>query len=894
MSRMQGIVARLRSVLARRDAERRMQEEFGFHLEMETERLVRSGVPMAEARRRAFVAFGGVERHKEDMRDERGARWAEDLAQDVRYAARVLRRAPALTIATVLTFALGIGAATAIFSVVYGVLLRPLPYRDPARLAVLWERNLARGSLDNVVSVPNFEAWRDRSRSFSGMAALVPSSLTLAGDGAPERVAGAEVSPGYFRLLGVAPAIGREFTEREAVAGDASVVVLSDALWRRRFGADPAIVGRAFATEGRTLTIVGVMPSAFDPPRFGWLGEQQYWLPFVATSDNRGWGRFLLVVARLRDGVTVEQARGEMTAIADRLAREVKGDAGWSVAVVELAREITGDVRTSLLAVLGAVGLLLLMAITNVATLTLTATRRRWHELAVRRAIGATRARLARQLLTQGTLLGAIGTTVGIAVAIAGVPLLVALLPGDVPRAASIRVDGAVLFACACVSVLATLAFAIVSALGGMQGADASGASADRAGPSSLAAHGRVSPRSSGSLVIAEVALGVVLAVLAGLTMRSLIALRAVDLGFASEHVVAARLALPGGSYDTPERQQRFFDALVARVRALPGVRAVSTVSTRPLGGIGPATGASDPAHPIVAPAEPPVVDVRYVDAAYFRTLRIPVVAGAAFDERERADGPPRVVISRSLARELWPGEPLARAIGRHIALAMFGGITPEVVGIVGDVHLIDPRTAPRGTAYLSLDRFPSETRDLIVRADAGAEGDASRGSLVASLRAAVAALDAGLPVYRIETLDGLVETSLARDRFTAFLLGAFALVALLLAAVGIFGVCTADVTRRRAEIGIRLALGARPADVMLLILRDALTRAAVGVTIGIAAALGVTRAIEPLLFGVRPADPASFVTVTAVLIGVATAATLIPAIRASRTPPMGVIRGRG
>ena len=747
-------------------------------------------------------------------------------------------------------------------------MLRPLPYADPDRLVVVWEKNPL-GNDRNVVAVPNFEAWRERARSFDGMAAAVPFPGTITAASIPQRVMGAEVSPGYFKTLGVAPSLGRDFTPDEERNGGADVLVLSDGFWRSHFGGDRAVLGRTLSIDGHSHTIIGVMPPTFDPPQFAWLNEQAFWRPFGATESNRGWGRFLIVFARLKTDVPIAIARREMEAIAVQRAVDDKTNEGWSASVVRLAEQITGDVRLPLLVLLGAVGVLLVMAITNVANLTLGLVRRREHELTVRRAIGATSSRLLRQLMTQGAVIGVLGCTIGLAAAAFGVRFLVGMLPPEMPRASSIGVDATVLTFTAVASVLASLAVGAVAALRGGRGATAL-----REGG------GRTATRlSGGSLVTAEIALGLVLTVVAGLTVRTFAALRGVDLGF-DAHVVIARVGVSGPRYQTPEARKLFFDELIARARALPGVNAASAVSTRPFGGMAPATvvGRLDDA----ASSDSVPTDVRYADAALFQTLRVPLLAGSTFDSRDALDAPPRVVINESLARTLWPNQ---NPIGQRVRLNMFNGITPEVIGVVGDVHLMDARTPPRGTAYLSDGRFPGSARDLVVRGT----GDAER--LVASLRAAVTALDPSVPMYDVTTLDGLVGRSLARDRFTAELLGAFAVVALLLAGVGIYGVFAADVAQRRKEIGIRVALGAPSAGVIALVMRRAVMRAVAGVALGSAVALLAARAMRSLLFGVGAADPLSFTAVGLLLLVVAVAATLIPALRAARVSPLIAIR---
>jgi predicted permease len=864
-------VRRLRGAFGRRHVERRLDSEMQFHLDMLTEKHVRHGLDPADARRVALAEFGGAERFKDDVRDEYRSRLADELAQDIRYSARVLRRHPGFTVAAALTFALGIGASAAMFSVVNGVLLEPLPYAEPDRLVVLWEKDVARGKDRNVVSVPNFEAWRDRARSVSGTAAAVPLPATITGSAGPERVIGAEVSAGYFGLLGVRPALGREFTRDDELSGGANVVVLSDQFWRTRYGADSAAVGRALVIEGRPHTIIGVMPPTFDPPRFAWLTDQAFWRPFGPTENNRGWGRFLLVVARLRDGVPIDRARREMETIARDRATEDKRNEGWSATVVPMAEQLTGDVRLPLLVLLGAVGLLLLMAVTNVANLTLGLVRHQSRELSVRRAIGATSSRVLRQLLTQSACVAGLGSAAGLAAAWLGVAALKGLLPPEMPRTSNIGVNGTVLGVGLVVSVVAAFAVGAIAAMRGGRG----DATTLRDGD------GRVSGRlRGGALVTTEIALGLVLTVLAGLTMRSFAALRAVDLGFASDQVVMARIGLSGPRYATPEAKARFFSELATRVATTAGVEAASIISVRPFGGMAPATSLGDANS--ATSGDSVVADVRFIDGGFFRTLRIPMLAGEAFGVRDAIDAPPRVIIGDALAKTMWPG---TSAIGKRLRIPMFGGITPEVIGVVGDVRLMDARTAPRAAVYLADSRFPAETRDLVVRASGTPE------SIAAAVRATVASMDPMAPVYQVTTMSGLVNESLARDRFTLVLLGSFAVVSLLLAAVGIYGVFAADVAQRRKEIGIRVALGAPTGGVVALVLRGVVVRAAVGVALGIVLGLGAARAMRSLLYGVGSADPVSFIGVAALLMLVAVVATLVPALRASRVSPLTALR---
>ena len=561
-----------------------------------------------------------------------------------------------------------------------------------------------------------------------------------------------------------------------------------------------------------------------------------------------------------------------MAAIAERRSRDIPANEGWQATVTPLAQQITGEVRTPLVVLLCAAGLLLLMAVTNVATLTLSLTRRRAHELAMRRAIGATDGRLFRQLFTQSALLGALGGGAGLLTAVPGVSLLVALLPPGVPRVDAIRVDAPVLLAASVIAVAATIAFGSVAAIRGRRAAVFTGSAGDH----------RASARAGGgTLVVVEVALALALSLMALLMVRSFVALRAVDLGFTSDGVTIARVALSGDRYRSPASQRAFFAALLDRVRALPGVESAGVISARPFGGLGPATTVSDPRKPLPLDGLAPVTDVRFADASFFHALEMAPTRGALF-AGENLAGPPQAVVSESLAYALWPGED---PVGRDIAIIINGGITATIAGVVADHHLMDVRTPVRPAVYLSAPRYPGAQRDLVVRASGPPE------LLVSSVRATLAELEPSLPLYQVTTLPQLVEASIAADRFTTVLLGAFAVVALTLAAIGIFGVFSADVAHRRKEIGVRLALGAGSSRVVLLLMRRALARAAVGVLAGAAMALLLARSMASLLFGVQATDPVSLLSVAALLLAVATVATLIPALKALRLSPVDVLR---
>jgi putative ABC transport system permease protein len=861
-------------VLFHRDAiERAMDDEMRHHIECEIAERVANGMREEEARRSTLRDFGGIERYKEDARDARGIRPLDDLVRDTRYTLRVLAKNRGFATAVVLTFALGIGCSCAIFSLVNGILLRPLPYVQPHELVALWERHLARGADRNVVSEQNFAAWRARSRSFSAMAALTPIPLTL--DGSPvERISAAQVSPSYFRLLGAHPAFGRDFTDDDEANGGTNVVILSDALWRSRFGADSSIVGRAISMDGQSFTVIGVMPATFQPPSYGWMTEHPMWLPFGANDRKHDWGRFLHVIARRRPSVSLEQARAELEGISAQLAREIDSDKGWSTTVIPLSEQIVGDVRKPLVVVFAAVLLLLAMSVVNVANLIVAFTRRRQHELAVRRAIGASWGRLLRQQLVLGGTLGVIGASVGLVIAVVATRILIVLMPPDVPRLADAGVDARVLAFGLAVAFASAILFGGASALRGF---------GPHAQSLDLVAVNRATPRLGGARLIAtEVAIGLVLSVLAALMIRSLIKLRAVEIGFETKSVVAGRISLPSGKYPSSDQRRAFFDELLLKIRATPGVSSASIATTRPFACCAPATIASDAARPSTKPTDAPTTDIRFVDDAYFSTLRIPVLSGTTFSSNEAADGPSRVVISRALAAALWGSQ---NPIGRTLSIKLFGTTNAVVIGVVGDLHLADARTAPRPIAFLSTTRYPSTERDIIVR------GSGDAGALLATVRQTLAEVDPTIPLFRQTNLESAVATTVARDRLTTILLSAFAVLALLLAIVGVYGVLSADVARRRQEIGIRLALGATLSSVPSMVVRRALRPAAAGIVIGLGAALLLARWMPALVYGIGANDPTSFIAVTVVLFGVAVFGAMIPALRATRISPLEAIR---
>jgi predicted permease len=734
---------------------------------------------------------------------------------------------------------------------------------------VLWERKDATNSIDNVVSVPNWETWRERTRSWTDLAALVPDSRTVRGDVA-ERIYGATVSANWFDVVGVKPALGRAYTEEEAKTG-ARVVVLSDGLWRERFGGDRSVVGEEFPATGGSFTIIGVMPPGFAPPAYGWLDAgQRYWIPFAADADNRQWGRFLLVLGRLKPGITIASARTEVEAIAS--ASEDPKNEGWSASAVSLERQVTGDVRGALLVLFAAVGCLLAMAMVNVANLVLVRAQGRSLEFAVRSALGAGRARLSRQLLAEGIALAAVAAPAGVLLAIAFVRVMRTVFPSDLPRAGDVTIDLRVLAFAAALAVVTTLIIGLLPAFRLTR----------RAATLELRSGGARTTRVSrgGGLIVAEVALALLLSVGAGLAWRSFSNLRAQSLGFEPEGVVSGRVSLAGSAADTPEKRRVFFDELLTRVLALPGVQAAGLVSVRPLGGGGTATSVrleGDAEAP-----DAPVADIRIASPGYFRAAGIRTVAGAVFGDDVPSEGIRPAAINRTMARLMWPGED---AVGKRFLVSMNEQWPSEVVAVVDDVMLNGPAGTMRSTVYLPYARSLGSDMDVVVRSATPDD------RTIPMLRSALREMDPTLALYAVAVLSQSVSETMAQDRTNLIVLAAFSLISLLLAAAGIYGVLAVEVGHRRQEIGVRMTLGASPATVRRAVVSRALRLGAAGVAIGIGAALLLTRYMTSLLFGVSPIDPMTLGGTAAVLVGVTLVAAWIPARRATQVDPIEVIR---
>jgi putative ABC transport system permease protein len=803
----------------------------------------------------------------------------EALLQDIRYSARTLLKKRGFTVVAVLTLALGIGANSAIFTVVNAVLLRPLPYEGADRLVMINQTRPHAQKDDGNVSDANFLDFKNRNDLFESMAAEVYWNFNLTGGDQPVRIEGAKVSASFFSVLKTSPEMGRAFSEEEDRPGSDDVVVISHRVWESQFGADPGALGRSVIIDTRPTTVIGIMPRDFNYPTH----KTDMWKPVAFDPNNltRGMNMYR-VIARLKPGATVEQASSQVEAIAARLAQEHPEDnAGVGARVVSLYEQTVGDIRPAFLILLGAVGLVLLIACANVANLMLARSAAQSREVAIRTALGASRLRLIRQLLTESMLLAVAGGALGLLLALWGVDFLIALSPEDIPRVSEISTDARALLFMLGVSLLTGVIFGLAPALQSSK-VDLH-ACLKEGGRGSTAGSGH---RLRKALVVAEVAIALVLLVGAGLLIKSFVQLRSLDTGYDATNLLTLPVWLSSPRYEEPQPQADFARQASERIRSLPGVEAVGAALFLPLGGAQGNVDVMAEGRPPAERGQEPQGSINIVTPGYFGAMGIPLLAGRDFTEQETRDSAAVAIINEAMARELWPGED---AVGKRAALG-----EPEsqddyltVVAVVKDVRQATLNEEPKPEIYLSYLQspvaFPLMT--LVVRtADSPA-------SLVNPVRAEILAVDKDLPVYDVKTMEERLWDSVETERFQLLLLTIFAGVALALAAVGIYGVISYSVSERTHEIGIRMALGARQSSVLKMVLGQGLTLTLAGVAIGVGLALAATRLIAGLLYGVSATDPVTFVGVSALLVMVAALACFVPARRATKVDPMIALR---
>lgn len=802
------------------------------------------------------------------------------LFADLRHAARTLARSPAFTAVVVTTVALGIGANTALFSVVDAVLLRPLPYADARRLAVLWEASDHHAFMN--VAPPTFLDWREQSRAFRDMAAFSPGDFFLAGDEETVRVHGARATSSLFATLGVAPALGRGLEPEDEGHAAGTALVLSDRLWRARFGADPSVLGRAVVVNDRARTVVGVMPPGFDfPPPIDLEGETvprkaDLWVPFDGDqrSISRG-AHFLVVVGRLAAGMDHAAAEADLRGISDRLAEQFPAtNAGWTARVVPFEEVLVGDVRRSLWVLLAAVGAVLLIACLNIANMLLARGASRGKEYAIRAALGAGRGPLLRHALAESQLLAIAGGAAGIGLGYLGTGLLVRIAPTSVPRLEGAGLDLRVLAFALVVSVLTGLLFGLVPALRALA-PDLAGAL--RAGGRG-AAEGESGGRLRSALVVSEVALSLALLVAGGLLLRSFLELRGVDVGLRSGSVLTAQTSLSSVAFPARPELASGYSELERRVASLPGVEAAGFVGNLPLTSDYQGTTLQLVDEPPLAPGEDRPIHFTTATPGYFPAMGIPLVDGRAFTEGDDMDAPHVALVNQEAARRYFGGR---SPIGRQIVW----GNGATIVGVVGDVRLEDMAAEPPPIFYVPQAQFAVRTATLAVRSGLPRE------SLVPAVRDVVRAVDRGAALFEVRTMDEVLADAVAKPRFASSVLVFFSAAALLLAALGLYGLLSYSVGRRRREIGVRMALGATPRRILSTVTGEGLRLVAIGVTGGSLLALAAGRGLQGLLFGVRATDPATLLVTSGLLLVVALAACLVPAARATRVEPVEALR---
>ncbi|HXZ19125.1 MAG TPA: ABC transporter permease [Candidatus Acidoferrales bacterium] len=879
-------LARLAGAFRRNRDDREFTAELESNLEFHIEDNLRRGLSPCEARRQALISLGGVEAVKEAYRDQRGGSWLDAFAQDVRFALRMVRKNLPFTAVVVLTLALGIGVNTAIFSVVDAVLLRPLPFRDPDRLVSLWQTNIAHNNDLDAVSPANFLDWQDGTAAFDGIVAMNYWSFDYTGKGEPEAFTGELVSKDFFRLLGVSPALGRVFLPEEYEPGKDRVVLLSHGLWQRRFGSDPAIVGQTISLRDELYIVAGVLPEDFHLP---WLGaDREVFAPLAFTPQAHQWrtSTYLMVLGRLKPGVSLEQASAALSATASRLTKLYPIEDGSAGAAIRpLAEQMTGPVRPLLLLVSAAAALVLLIGCANVANLLLVRGSQRGRELAIRASLGAARARLMRQLLTESFVLCAAGCAGGLLLARWSLKFILGIQHSGIPRLGQTTMSSSVLIFGVAITLLTGLVFGLVPALR-ISRADLQSAMRRRSGWSASGSRQGL----KGFFVISQVALALTLLVGAGLLLRSLVNLLRVDQGYSADHVVAMQV-YAWTRYSTGAQRVVLFQNAMRNLSALPDVEAAGAASSLPLllGGPDESFHFSIEGRPRRADQQPTAIQ-NAVTPGYFAAMGVPLIGGRLFNEFDTADSPPVVLINQTMARRYWPGED---PIGKHIGVQFIvsysspGGppVSCEIVGIVGDTRQWGPEDRPGAEFFQPHTQVPTGSMAFVVRA----AGDPNL--QVNTIKRAIWAVDPKLTFYQVQTLTGLRDGFLTNRRLSLDLLAGFAAFAFALAAIGIYGVISYSTAQRTQEIGIRLALGAQRTNVLALILASGMRLVLAGVIAGCLLSLALTRLTAKLLYGVGPADPWTFSSVAAVLLMVAFAACYLPARRATRVDPLIALR---
>ena len=873
---------RLRALLGRETVIHDIDREIRLHIDLQTDANIAAGMSPEDARQEALRSFGNVNKIRDTAYDVRGGGLLETLAQDIRYGARVLVKHKAFTAIAVLTLGLGIGANTAIFSVVNELLLRPLPYHDAATIVTVWEVS-PRGRHQNTTSPSNFRSWLEQNTSFQSLAAFFDMRTNLTGDFEPEELSVQIVTPPFFQTLGVDPILGRTFDPGDDEADKPSVTVLSYGLWQRRFGGQSDIVGKEIKLNGLPVVVIGVMPPNFQfyiQQRSGTGRPAELW-SVLHLSKLGDYGRFLGGVARLKPGVSPENAAAEMRTIAARRAvDDPQHNLSFSAEVLPLREQFYGTVRRPLWLLLGAVGFVLLIACANVASLLLSLATSREKEIALRAALGARRLRIVRQLLTESLLLAGVGSVLGLGLAWLGIKGLILISPRDLVNLHSVGLNVPVMLWTLLIALITGVLFGLTPALHITRLNLNDSLKEGSKGEGGQTGNQRI----RSFFVVSEIALAVVLLAGAGLLVKSFLNLQQIDRGFNTDNVLTMVVRLPDSKYSQDPQIISFFRQALEHTRALPGVRSAGIVNYLPFyGGLGSATGFKVLGRPAPPPGQDPTTNVRVADDGYFQALGIPVLRGRNFSQTEDSEPKRVLLINDAFARKYFPGED---PIGKRVDVAMFDQPTPtEIIGVVGNVRYESLIDDFEPYVYFAHPDLTYSFMTLVIRTD----GDPA--ALAPAVQREIRTLDPNQPVSDVRTMNQVMSETVSRARFNTLLLTLFAALATLLSAVGIFGVMNYSVALRTREIGLRLAIGAQPHQVLLLILKQGLSLTVIGVALGLAASFALTRLLSGLLFGVAAVDAGTFAMMSLLLVVVSIAACYLPARRAMKIDPLQALR---
>jgi predicted permease len=863
-----------RALFQRRNLDAQMDEELQVHIEMQTQENLKSGMAMGPARAAALKQFGRVDFVKETCREQRGITWLEQFIQDIRFGLRMLRKNPGLALVAVLTLALGIGANTAIFSLVNAVMLRPPPFPESQRLVFMSEKS--RHMDDMSISYPNLLDWQQQNQVFEGIGGFDGQNFHLTGTERPERVEGYSVSANFFSVLRVAPLHGRPFSFDEDKPGAARVIVLSEGLWQRRFGSDLSILNQPIMLNGESYTVIGIMPRSFQFPR-----TVEFWTPLGLNYAQPSWKQRgnhpgIYAIARLKPGVSLKQATAEMQTITSRLEQEYPDtNTGTGVTLMSLRERMVRTARPALILLLGSVLFVLLIACANLANLLLARAAARQREFAIRVALGAARSRIVRQLLSESLVLALLGGVFGLLVAAWGIQLLNQIIPPEIREAILINLDAKVLAFTFCIAVLSGIVFGLVPAWQASRPNLTSSLKESGAGTGD--SRGR--HRFRHALVISEISLALVLLIGACLLIRSFGRVQAISPGIDTEHVVAMNFSLPTYKYREPQQRQAFFEELLRRTSAVPGVK-VASVTTTPLGGW--QMGYHVEGRPYALPGQGDLCDYATISPDHFKVMGIPLKQGRVFLETDNQNAQRVVIIDEKFANKHWKN---SNPIGHQIIVGGNSNQPLSIVGVVGHVKNYGVDQVSREEIYLPLSQNPQPSMNLVVKTARALP------ELASTLRSVVRPIDADLPLSAIRTMDSILGENVAPRRITMLLLTGFSALAVVLAVVGIYGVMAYSISQRTREIGVRMALGARTQDVLRLILKQGSKLILIGIVVGSLVGLGLTQFMGRLLFDVKPTDPLTYLSMPLLLAAIALLACYLPARRAAKVDPMVALR---